>query len=87
MPSGKAPRITLYTAPGCGHCRQLKDFLRRNRIPHGEQDISRSRRAETEFRRLGARGVPVLVIGKERVDGFNPKRLTQVLRKAGFELA
>lgn len=85
--AAKTPRITLYTAPGCGHCRQLKDFLRHNQIPFGEQDISRNRRAEAEFRRLGARGVPVLMVGGERVDGFNPKRLAQVLRKAGFELS
>ena len=84
--AAKTPRITLYTAPGCGHCRQLKDFLRNTHIPFGEQDISRNRRAETEFRRLGARGVPVLMVGAERIDGFNPKRLTQVLRKAGFAL-
>jgi len=82
--SGKAPRITLYTAPGCGHCRQLRDFLRRSHIPFQEHDITRNRRAEAEFRRLGARGVPVLTVGAERVDGFKPKQLRQVLRKAGF---
>lgn len=84
--SGKSPRITLYTAPGCGHCRQLRDFLRRSRVPFQEWDIARNRRAEAEFRRLGARGVPVLTVGAERVDGFDPKRLRQVLRKAGFRV-
>lgn len=85
--TGKTPRITLYMAPGCGHCRQLKDFLRDKGIPFNEQDISRNRRAEAEFRQLRARGVPVLMVGEEQVDGFNPKRLSQVLKKAGFKLS
>ncbi len=82
--AAKMPRITLYTAPGCGHCRQLRDLLRRSHVPFQEQDVTRNRRAEAEFRRLGARGVPVLVVGRERVDGFDPRRLRRVLRQAGF---
>jgi len=44
-----------------------------------EFDIERNQRAFKEFQRLGSRGVPVIMIGKTRVDGFNAKKLQQVL--------
>jgi glutaredoxin len=71
-------------APACGHCRQLKAHLQRLKIPFQELDISRNRRAQTEFQRLGARGVPVLLIGDARLDGYDPKRVDKLLRRLGL---
>lgn len=79
-----APRIRLYSAPGCGHCRQLKAHLQRLKVPFQEFDISRNRRAQSDFQRLGARGVPVLLIGDQRLDGYHPQRLEKLLRNAGL---
>jgi glutaredoxin len=75
----------LYSAPGCGHCCQLKSHLQRLQVAFLEMDISRNRRAHNEWRRLGARGVPVLLIGEQRMDGYDPKRLEQLLRAAGIQ--
>ena len=49
-----------------------------------EFDIERNQRAFKEFQRLGARGVPVIMVGSSRIDGFNPKKVEQSLRKAGL---
>ena len=46
-----------------------------------EFDIERNQRAFREFQRLGSRGVPVIMIGSTKVDGFNVKKLEQVLKK------
>lgn len=78
------PRIRLYTAPNCGHCRQLKAHLQRLNIPFLELDVVRNRRAQNDFARLGARGVPVLLVGESRLDGYDPKRLDKLLRNAGL---
>ena len=82
----KAPRITLYSTRACGHCRRAKDFLREHHIPFQEQDVEHNRRALIEFQRLGGRGVPLITVGAERLDGFDPRRLSKILRKAGFNL-
>jgi glutaredoxin len=84
MARPRAPRLLLYSAPGCGHCRQLKAHLQRLKVPFQELDISRNRRAQSEFQRLGARGVPVLLAGEQRLDGYDPRRLDRLLRSLGI---
>ena len=84
MSRSALPRIRLYTAPGCGHCRQLKAHLQRLKLSFLELDISRNRRAHNDWQRLGARGVPVLLVGDKRLDGYDPKRLDKLLREAGL---
>lgn len=84
MARPRTPRLRLYSAPGCGHCRQLKAHLQRLRVPFQELDISRNRRAQSEFQRLGARGVPVLLAGEQRLDGYDPRRLDRLLRSLGI---
>ena len=74
-------KVTLYTTRQCAHCRQLKAFLEKKKIRFMEFDIERNQRAFKDFQRMGARGVPVVMVGSTRVDGFNPKKLEQVLKK------
>lgn len=74
-----APRITLYSTRRCPHCRQAKQWLQEQGLRFQEFDIERNARASREFQRLGARGVPVLVINGKRLDGFDPKRLRRLL--------
>jgi glutaredoxin len=82
----KAPRITLYSTRQCSYCRQVKAYLRQHNIPFSEQDVERNRRAMLEFQRAGGRGVPMLMIGPQRVDGYQPKQLYKLLRQAGFDV-
>ena len=77
------PRITLFTAPHCPHCRQVKQYLRQKGLRFQELDIQKSPRAQKAFARLGARGVPVLLVGDTRIDGFDRRRLDRLLAKDG----
>lgn len=74
-------KVTLYTTRQCAHCRQAKAFLQKKKIRFVEFDIERNQRAFKEFQRLGARGVPVIMVGSSRIDGFNPNKLEQALKK------
>ncbi len=80
------PRITLYSTPGCPHCRNMRRWLRSRRIYFREEDISRNRRAFREFQELGGRGVPLLRVGDRNIRGFDPRRLEQQLRALGVIL-
>ena len=72
-------KVTLYTTRQCPNCRQAKAFLQKHKVRFMEFDIERNQRAFKEFQRLGSRGVPVIMVGKTRVDGFNAKKLQQAL--------
>ena len=78
---GKAPRVTLYSTSRCPNCRRLKQWLAQHKLRFQEFDIERNQRAFREFQRLGSRGVPLLLVDRQRVDGFDPKRLEQVFRQ------
>lgn len=75
------PRITVYTTAKCPHCRQVKQFLQQQGLRFQEFDIETNARARKAFDRLGARGVPVTMIGDQRIDGFNRGVLEQALRQ------
>jgi len=82
----KHPRVTLYTTRGCSHCRRLKTFLQKHKIPFAELDIERNRRAFMEFQRMGGRGVPLITIGNRRLNGFQQDPLIKALKGAGFNV-
>jgi glutaredoxin-like YruB-family protein len=75
------PRITLYSAGNCPQCRQAKQYLQQQGIRFQEFDIQRNSRAQKAFARLGARGVPVILVGENRIDGFDRKRLDAALNR------
>jgi len=75
----RQPRVTLYSTHRCPHCRRAKQWLQQHKLPFQEFDIERNARAFKDFQRLGGRGVPVVVIDGERVDGFDPKRMQRLL--------
>ena len=75
-----APRITLYSTRNCPHCRQAKQYLQHKGVRFQEFDVQQSARAQKAFARLGARGVPVIMIGDTRIDGFDRRRLDALLK-------
>ena len=45
-----------------------------------EFDVQNNSRAQKAFARLGARGVPVIIVGETRIDGFDRRRLDGLLK-------
>lgn len=79
MSKSKAPRITLYSTRRCARCHQARKWLLQHKLRFQDLDIERNARAFKEFQRLGARGVPVLLVDGRRIDGFDPKRMQRLL--------
>jgi hypothetical protein len=48
-------------------------------VRYEERDVEKSPDARAEFERLGGRGVPLIMVGTEKMDGFNEQRLNQIL--------
>ena len=81
---GKGPRVLLFSAGRCPHCASTRALLRAQGVSFQELDVGRSAGAAARFRQLRARGVPVLLIGSRRIDGFQPDAIRQALRQAGL---
>ncbi len=69
--SANQPKVTLYSATWCGICKQAKRYFRQNDIAYTEYDVEHSNKGRTDYKRLGMTGVPVILVGKQRLDGFS----------------
>jgi glutaredoxin-like YruB-family protein len=77
------PRITLYSTRNCPHCRRVKQYLQQRGLRFQELDVEHNARAQKAFARMGARAVPVTMIGDQRIDGFDRQRMDALLRGTG----
>ena len=78
-----SPQVTVYTRPGCPYCRLLKRYLNERRVAYQERDVTRDRGALDDLRRINAEGVPVTVIERDAVIGFDKVRLDDLLKAKG----
>jgi glutaredoxin len=77
-------KVRIYTAVWCGYCKKAKAHLAAKRVPYDEVDVEGSDGARREFARLGGRGVPVILVGNQRMDGFSADQLDAMLAAAGW---
>jgi len=82
--AGGDKSVIIYTTKTCGYCIKAKQHLAARRIPFKERDVEESPAARTEFSRLGGRGVPVILVGAARMDGYDETRLAGLLKQAGW---
>jgi glutaredoxin len=76
-------KVRIYTVPWCGYCNKAKSHLAAKRVPYDEVNVGASERGRAEFLQLGGRGVPVILAGNQRMDGFDAARLNAMLAEAG----
>lgn len=75
--------VVIYTTEWCGYCRKAKAFMDAKGVRYREVDVETSQAGQQEFARLGGRGVPVILVGNQRMDGFDQARLEAMLENAG----
>ena len=61
----------MYSTSWYGYCKKARKQFKQNNIPYREQDIEKSKKATLDYQRLNGRGVPVILIGKRRMNGFS----------------
>ena len=77
--------ITLY-ASACGPlCDQARQLLNERGVPYSNKDPQASPEAQTELKKLtGRSSVPVLIVGSDKVDGFESGQWQAALDRAGY---
>lgn len=75
--------VVMYSATWCGVCRKAKAYLQSRGVAFSEYDIETSRKGQEDYRRLRGTGVPIILVGEQRMNGFNAATLTGWLEQAG----
>ncbi len=65
-------RITLFSMANCPHCKTAKQYLEQQKITFRLVDV-KSPAGQKEFAKTGYRGVPVLKVGDQLLNGFSVK--------------
>jgi glutaredoxin len=74
-------KVVMYSATWCGVCKRAKRYFEDRRIPFTEYDVETSAKGKRDYLKLGARGVPVILVGRRRLNGFSPAMFESVYRK------
>jgi glutaredoxin len=80
----KSP-VTLY-ASACGApCDQARQLLSERGVPFSNKDPQASPESQAELQKLTGRlSVPVLVVGSDKIDGFETGQWQAMLDRAGY---
>ena len=83
---GAGKKVVIYTTRRCGYCKKAKAWFSRKGIAYTEYDVENSNKGQRDYKELGGHGVPIILIGEQRLNGFSEGRLGAALRKAGYTL-
>ncbi|MGE5291749.1 MAG: glutaredoxin family protein [Micromonosporaceae bacterium] len=78
--AARTHRVLVFTTPSCPWCRRAKQYLREQRVPFREVDVSRDAAAARDLvRRTGQMGVPVIQIDGRPIVGFDRPQIDRLL--------
>lgn len=79
-PGTKNPdnNVIMYATSWCGYCKQARNYFNANGIPYTEYDIEKDVDAKAAYDQLGAKGVPVILVGENRMNGFSEAGFQQM---------
>ena len=69
--SRRGKSVVMYSTSWCGFCRKARKYMAKNKIPFKDYDIEKSEKGRLDYKKLNGRGVPILLIGDKRMNGFN----------------
>lgn len=79
-----AREVKMLTTTWCGVCKRAKAYLVGKGVNFSEYDVETSEIGKQEYKRLGGKGVPIILVGKQRMDGFSAAKLEEMLKNVGY---
>lgn len=76
------PEVIMLGTWWCPYCYQARRYLASNEIDYCEYDIERSDEGERLFNEVNGQAIPVLIVGKYMMSGFDESRFEQLLTRA-----
>ncbi|HKL43298.1 MAG TPA: glutaredoxin family protein [Clostridia bacterium] len=71
--------VKVYTSNTCSYCHMVKEYLEEKGVEYVERNVSTDSEARKELIANGFMGVPVVYIGDEVIQGFDKKKLDELL--------
>jgi len=73
-------KVTIYTTESCAWCKKTKAWFKEHNVNYVEKDVGKDAKAgEEAVEKSGQVGVPVSIIGKEVIVGFDEEKLKKAL--------
>lgn len=80
-------KVIVYGTQTCPFCIKAREFLTAQKIQFADFDIDKLDKARQEFLKLEGEGVPLIIIGNRRIEGFNQMQIEAALAKVGLPTA
>jgi glutaredoxin-like YruB-family protein len=76
-----AGTIEMYATSWCGYCAAAESYMKSKNYSYVKYDIEKDSAAKQRHKELGGRGVPLIIIGNNKMSGFSPDNLEYYLGK------
>jgi glutaredoxin len=73
--------VELYSTEWCPHCKRAEAYMLQKGIRFAKHDIEKDSAAKRRYEELGAGGVPLILVGSEKMNGFTPEALEYRLNR------
>jgi glutaredoxin-like YruB-family protein len=67
--------VELYVTSWCRYCKKAERYLQDKGIAYQAYDIEKDDQARRHYESLGGGGVPLIVIGSNKLSGFSPEAI------------
>jgi glutaredoxin len=74
-------RVVMYSTSRCGYCKKARRHFRKKRIAFHEYDIEKSGKGKRDFKSLKGSGVPIILFGDKRINGFSDVKFDRAYAK------
>lgn len=81
-PNAAPGPVVMYATSWCPYCAKARAYFGKKGIAYTEYDVEKSPAANAEFKRLGGRGVPLILVGREKMSGFSEEGFDALLARA-----
>lgn len=71
-------KVVMYSASWCGYCKKARRYFIAKGLPFAEYDIERNKSARRQYKKLGAKAVPVILYKGRRMNGFTVKGFNRI---------
>jgi len=71
--------ITFYSTSWCPHCKRARQYFAQKALEVREVDVENSEEGLREFREFGGQGVPLILVGDQRMRGFDAAAMDKLL--------
>lgn len=73
-------KVEVYMTSWCGYCKKTLSYLDSKGVSYAAYDIENDSAAKERYQALGGRGVPLVVIGDNKIAGYSPETMDRYLQ-------